>query len=101
MRAYTHRGRAHRQQVNTTFWLGKNSQISSCASDGVWTSGIWTSSRYSTNWATPDDGDNDNDGGVGDNDDDDADETDDDDDEHDIFDDDDSALLISCSKRVI
>ena len=38
MRAYTHRGAAHRQQVSTIFWLRKTWILFSCAPDRIRTS---------------------------------------------------------------
>ena len=42
MRAYTHGGGAHRQQISTTFWLGKTLTNFSCATDRIRTSGHGT-----------------------------------------------------------
>ena len=48
MRAYTHRGWAHRQWVSTTFLTRKNGHtffLCACAPDGVRTSCLWISSH--------------------------------------------------------
>ena len=41
MRAYPHRGWAHRQRVSTTFFTQKNSHLS-CAPDGIQTQLGWS-----------------------------------------------------------